>query len=70
MKNRPLCDIVEEKRGFVMGRKPVPEAEKKETKGVTLPNWMWIEIEKIGGRSRIIENVLKKYFKKPENDDK
>lgn len=53
-----------------MGRKRLPEDEKKVPANISLPRWMLLELDKLGVRSRVVEEILRKYLKKPENGEK
>jgi hypothetical protein len=51
-----------------MGRRPLPDRERREPVTIRLPKWMLEKLKKKGKISRIIEEMVKKSLKDEEID--
>lgn len=50
--------------GILMGRKRLPEDERKEQVNIRLPKWVIDKIKEMGSLQEIIETLIIKTFKK------
>lgn len=46
-----------------MGRKRLPENEKRENVVIRLPKWMILKIKEKGSITKILEELIRKYLK-------
>lgn len=66
-----LCSFpIGKRRCIFIPRPRLPERERKETVGIRLPKWMIDEVDKLGGRTEVIEKAVSKYLQDIEKKGK